>query len=150
MKTSGLIMGQICRQFLHAFSVNSGIILKKCFFCRSILCFVSEWCVNDFTEVKELKTVLTGFLYFVSYESNASKFWQLVCKFISIRLISFHDFMKMEGPKTKFMQQLQTMLNVILIEYEISVFRKVRHGLVIFIRTQIKLTLFWRVYILRP
>ena len=55
------------------------------------------------TEVKELKTVLT-FLYFVSYKSNASNLWQLVCKLISVRLILFYDFVKMEGPKTKFMQ----------------------------------------------
>ena len=38
-------------------------------------------------------------MYYVSYKSKASKFWQLVCKLISIRLISFNDFMKIEEKK---------------------------------------------------
>ena len=46
--------------------------------------------------------------------------------------------MKMEGPKTKFMQQKPPILNLILLEYEISIFRKGCHGLVIISRTQIK------------
>ena len=52
--------------------------------------------------------------------------------------------MKMEGPKTKFMQLKRTILNLVLhvLEYEITIFRKARHGLVIFSRTPIKLTLF--------
>ena len=36
------------------------------------------------------------------------------------------------------MQQKQTILNLILLEYQISILKKVRHGLVIFSRTQIK------------
>ena len=83
--TSGLLNGQICRQFWHAFSVNSGVILKK-YFCISILCYVSERCIKDFNGSK--RQFLT-FLYSVSHKSNASKFWQLVCKFISIRLIQW-------------------------------------------------------------
>ena len=98
--TSGLIMDQICHYFLHAFSVNSGVIL---FFCRSILCYVFEKCVKVLTEVKNLKTVFNVFIFGV-LKSDVSKFWQLVCKLMSIRLISFNDFIKMEGPKTKFMQ----------------------------------------------
>ena len=38
--------GLICRQFLHTFSVNSSVILKK-FVWRSILCYVSERCLKD-------------------------------------------------------------------------------------------------------
>ena len=62
--TSGLIMGQICRRFLHAFSVNSGVIIRK-LFCKSILCFVYERCVKYFLDINKLRTVLT-FLYCVS------------------------------------------------------------------------------------
>ena len=54
-------MGQICRQFLHAFSVNSGVILKKFFFCRSILCYVSERCVKDFNGSKRIEDSLKRF-----------------------------------------------------------------------------------------
>ena len=36
------------------------------------------------------------------------------------------------------MQKKQTILNQLLLEYENSIFRKFRHGLVIFSRTQIK------------
>ena len=36
-------------------------------------------------------------MYAVSYKSYASQFRQLVCKFITIRLILFKDFMKVEG-----------------------------------------------------
>ena len=61
-------MVQICRQFLHAFSVNSGVVLKK-FFVE-----VSERCVKDFLiEVKELKTVFNVFIFCV-LKSDASKF----------------------------------------------------------------------------
>ena len=52
--TSGLIMGKICRRVFHAFSVNSGVILKK-FLCRIILCYVSERCVKDFNRSKIIK-----------------------------------------------------------------------------------------------
>ena len=50
--------------------------------------------------------------------------------------------MKMEGPKTKFMQLKPKFLNLILLEYEISIFEKGRYCLVTFSRMQIKLTLF--------
>ena len=52
--TSGLIMGQICRQFLQDFYVTSGGILTK-FFSRNILCYVSERCVKDFYGSKRIK-----------------------------------------------------------------------------------------------
>ena len=100
--TSGLIIGQICRQFLHDFSVNSGAILTK-FFSRNIFCYMPERCVKIFNGSKMIKDGFERFLYSVSLKSDAFKFWQLVCKLISIRSISFNDFMKMEGPKTKFM-----------------------------------------------
>ena len=45
---------QICRQFLHAFFVNSGVLPKK-FFGRSILCYVSEGCVKGFNGSKRIK-----------------------------------------------------------------------------------------------
>ena len=51
--TSGLIMGQTCSPFLHAFSVNSAVILKE-FFYRSILCYVSESYVKDFNGSKRI------------------------------------------------------------------------------------------------
>ena len=58
-------MGQICRQFLHVFSVNSGVIPKK-FFCRSILCYVSERCVKDFNgSKKKIRTVFNVFIFCV-------------------------------------------------------------------------------------
>ena len=57
-------------------------------------------CMREmFTVNTELKTVFSTFLYSVPYKAV-----QLVCKLISIRLILFNDFMKEEGPKTKFMQ----------------------------------------------
>ena len=46
--------------------------------------------------------------------------------------------MKMEGPKIKFLQKTPTILNLILLEYYISIFRKGPYGLVIFNRTQNK------------
>ena len=56
-------MGQHFRQFLHAFSVNSGVILKK---------IVAEVCVmclkgvkKILTEVKELRTVFNVFIFCV-------------------------------------------------------------------------------------
>ena len=53
--TSGLIMGQICRHFLHAFSVNSGVILKKSFLQKYFVFCVREVYVKDFNGSKRIK-----------------------------------------------------------------------------------------------
>ena len=62
--TSGLIIGQICRQFLHAFYVDSVVILKM--FLAEVFCIM---CLRSvlmiLTEVKELRTVLNVFIFCV-------------------------------------------------------------------------------------
>ena len=49
---------------MHAFSVNSDVMLKK-FFSRNILYYVSETGVKILTVVKELKTVFNVFIFSV-------------------------------------------------------------------------------------
>ena len=64
-----------------------------------------------FTEIKELKTVFNFFVCCFLL-SDASKFWQLVCK-LSIRLILFIDFMKEKCPETKFMQYKTALIMIL-------------------------------------
>ena len=66
-------------------------------------------------------------MYYVSYLSYVSQFGQLVCKLISVRLILSNDFMK-EWSIAKTYAIKTNNLILILREYEIAIFRKVRHG----------------------
>ena len=50
--TSGLIMGQICCQVLHDFSVNSGVILKKFIFAEVFCVTCPRGVQNILTEVR--------------------------------------------------------------------------------------------------
>ena len=84
---------------LACFPRQFGRYTWKVFFSAKIFfCYVSERCVKDFYGSNRINEFLT-LLYSVSYKSNASKFWQSVCKLISIRLISFNNLMKIEGRK---------------------------------------------------
>ena len=57
-------MGQICRQLLHDFSVNSGVILTN--FLIELFCVMFPRGVQKIlTEVKELKTVLNVCIFCV-------------------------------------------------------------------------------------
>ena len=61
-------MGKIYRQFLHAFSVDSGVKLKKFFLQKYIVL-----CVNDFNGSKRIKDSFNVFILCV-LKSDASIF----------------------------------------------------------------------------
>ena len=78
-------MSSVLAYFLAEFGCYT-----KQIFLQSILCYACRRCVEDFTEIKTLITVF-NFSYSVSYKIYASRFWQLVCMSISIRLILFNE-----------------------------------------------------------
>ena len=95
-------MGQIWHQLLHVFSVNLGVIILNKIFAEvffpfmyircDILCDVCGRCVKDFKGNKRIKD---SFRFFCML--SPTKGMIHFCKFISIRLILFNDFMKEEG-----------------------------------------------------
>ena len=106
-------------------------------------------CVKDLNGSKTIKDSFNVFV-FCLLEKQCLQISTICLQVNFIKLISFNDdFMKKDRSINK-IYETKIILNLMLLEYEISIFRKVCPGQVIFSRTQIKLTLFWRVYILRP
>ena len=138
---NGPVMSSVIACFLGQFGCYNTLHI----FCRSLLCDVCRGCVKDyFTEIKELRTVFNFFVCF---------FLLKLCLPILTTSLQVHfyliNFIKWFYERGRLIDE-QTILILISLQHEFSAFKKIRHGLVIFSRTPIKLTLFWRVYILRP